>query len=539
MGDPDRVRAPAAGNRDLADRDASPALGEVTESPRKLRDRIEAFGNALPDPVLIFVIAIAALVLMSVVGAASGWSVTNPVSGQVIAVESLLSEELVQRIIVEMPSTYAGFPVLGMIMLVMLGAGVAERSGLFTALIRTALQGSRGRFLTPSVLLVGMLSTHAGDTGYLVYVPLVGIVYAAAGRHPLLGIATAFAGVGVGLSGNLLPGQYDIMLLGLSQTGAHFIDPQHGLNPLGNWWFSAAVAGCYVLLGWWIADRVVAQRLGSWSGQVAEDHGEGDVSAQQRLGLRAAGVAGLIVVGAIVAATAIPGFTPLRDEDASAGSELLPFYDSLVAGFFLLFLASGWAYGRVVGTIRSHRDVVGMMVKGIESLAPYIVLVFFAAQFVAMFRWSNLGPITAIKAATALRDLDAPVMFLLPMLTAMTAWFDFVVSSGSAKWTAMAPVAVPMLMLLGVSPEMTTAAYRLGDTVTNLISPLNPYFVLTLTYCQRWMPQFGLGSLLAVMIPFSVAFYLGGVFLTVLWIAVGIDVGPGASVNYAIAPMGQ
>lgn len=511
----------------------------MNASPRKLRDRIEAFGNALPDPVLIFVIAIAVLALVSIAGAANGWSVTNPVSGQVIAVQSLVSENLLRRIIVEMPATYAGFPVLGMVMLVMLGAGVAERSGLFTALIRSALQGSRGLFLTPSVLLVGMLSTHAGDTGYLVYVPLVGVVYAAAGRHPLLGIATAFAGVGVGLSGNILPGQYDIMLLGLSQTGAHLIDPSRGLNPLGNWWFSATVAVCYVLLGWWTADRVVAQRLGNWTGQIALEQPEGEISTRQQQGLRAAGIACLVVCGAMFAATAVPGFTPLRDEDAGAGSELLPFYDGLVAGFFLLFLATGWAYGRVVGTIRSHRDVVGMMVKGIESLAPYIVLVFFAAQFVAMFRWSNLGPIAAIKAAGALRDLDAPFVFLLPALTAMTAWFDFVVSSGSAKWTAMAPVAVPMLMLLGISPEMTTAAYRLGDTVTNLISPLNPYFVLTLTYCQRWLPQFGLGSLLALMIPFSIAFYVAGALLTILWVAVGIDVGPGAGVAYAIPQAAQ
>lgn len=509
----------------------------MTASHRKLRDRIEAFGNALPDPVLIFVIAIAALVLVSVWGAADGWSVTNPVSGQRIAVESLLSENLVRRIIVEMPATYAGFPVLGMVMLVMLGAGVAERSGLFTALIRAALQGSRGTFLTPMVLLVGMLSTHAGDTGYLVYVPLVGLVYAAAGRHPLLGIATAFAGVGVGLSGNVLPGQYDIMLLGLSQTGAHFLDPTRGLNPLGNWWFSAAVAVCYVLLGWWVADRVVAKRLGEWTGETTLEQADSAISTREQKGLRAAGIACLCVVGATFAATVVPGFTPLRDEDAGPGSELLPFYDGLVAGFFVLFLATGWAYGRVVGTIRSHRDVVGMMVKGIESLAPYIVLVFFAAQFVALFRWSNLGPIAAIQAASALRDLDAPVMFVLPALTAMTAWFDFVVSSGSAKWTAMAPVAVPMLMMLGISPEMTTAAYRLGDTVTNLISPLNPYFVLTLTYCQRWLPRFGLGSLLALMIPFSIAFYLGGALLTILWVASGIDVGPGSGVEYAVPPI--
>jgi aminobenzoyl-glutamate transport protein len=254
----------------------------------------------------------------------------------------------------------------------------------------------------------------------------------------------------------------------------------------------------------------------------------------ERRGLRAAGLAALCVVALFSALSLWPGFTPLYDEAAAPGERLTPLFRALVPAFLLLFLATGWAYGAVVGTVRSHRDVVAMMAKGLESMLPYLVLVFFAAQFVALFGWSNLGPITAIVGADQLRAMHAPPALLLPTLTAMSAWLDFLISSASAKWTAMAPVATPMLMLLGISPEMTTAAYRVGDTVTNLISPLNAYFVLTLTFCRRWIPDFRLGSLLALLLPVSIAFFLAGALLTAIWVAFEIPVGPGAAVSYAL-----
>jgi aminobenzoyl-glutamate transport protein len=523
-------------------RDARGGIAVTGSAVRsRLLDRVERIGNALPDPVIIFVALIGVLMLLSAVGASLGWSARNPVDGEILVVRSLLGEDMVRRLIVDMPVTYAGFPVLGMVMLVMLGAGVADRSGLLNALTQAALRGVPMRLLTPAVMLIGMLSTHSGDTGYLVYLPLAGMVFAAAGRHPVLGIAAAFAGVGVGLAGNLLPGQYDVMLLGITQTGAHLLDPSRPMNPLGNWWFSIAVAVVFTALGWWIAERVVAPRLRHWQppagaqpGGSATAAGEGPTAAQQRRGLRAAGIAAVAVILATTALTLWPGYSPLRDDSDPARDPFLPFYDGLVAGFFVLFLATGWAYGSRAGTIRSHRDVVRMMAGGLEGMAPYLVIVFFAAQFVALFRWSNLGPLTAIAGAEQLRALGAPPAILLPLLTTLSSWLDFLISSGSAKWTAMAPVATPMLMLLGISPEMTTAAYRIGDTVTNLVSPLNPYFVLTLTYCQRWVPEFRLGTLLSVMLPFSLAFYLGGALLTALWVVLDLPVGPGAAVAYRL-----
>ncbi len=499
-------------------------------------DGVERFGNALPDPALIFVGLIALLMAISAVGAAAAWSAVNPVTGETLIVKSLLSEQSLQLLITEIPRTYAAFAPLGIALTIMLGAGVADRSGLFVALVRIGLGAIPEWALVPAVMLAGMLTCHAFDAGYIVFVPLAGLMFAAAGRHPVLGLAVGFAGACVGLAGNLLPGQYDVLILSITETGARLIQPGWTMNPLGNWWFSLGIAALFTGLGWIVTARVVAPRLGAWHGErpAATEWHATELTTAERRGLRAAGLAALCVIALFAALSLYPGFTPLYDEAAAPGQRLTPLFRALIPGFFLLFLATGWAYGAIAGTIRSHRDVVAMMANGLEGMLPYLVLVFFAAQFVAMFGWSNLGPITAIVGADQLRAMQAPPALLLPMLTTMSAWLDFLIASGSAKWTAMAPVAAPMMMLLGISPEMTTAAYRVGDTVTNLISPLNPYFVLTLTFCRRWIPDFRLGSLLALMLPLSIAFFLAGAALTAIWVAFEIPVGPGAAVSYTL-----
>lgn len=507
------------------------------EPPRANRflNAVERVGNALPDPVFIFLGIIAVLVAVSVVGASAGWSAVNPVTGDTLVAKSLLSEENVRKLLTEMPRTYTSFTPLGFALLIMLGAGVAERSGLLACLLRAGLSGVNPVILTPVVFIIGMLTTHAFDAGYLVYVPLAGLVFAAAGRNPLLGLIVGFAGTAVGLSGNLFPGQYDVLILGITQTGARLLQPDWTLNPFGNWWFSLALAVVFTLLVWLIADRVAAPRLGPWTGDRGGDGlANAELRPEEKRGLGAAGLAALAIVAGFGALTLNPFYSPLTDESAEGVQRLAPFYAAIVPSFFLLFLLSGWAYGATVGSIRSHRDVVRMMGQGIEGLIPYLVLIFFGAHFVAMFGWSNLGPITAIAGAAQLKAMEAPPALLLPALATMSAWLDFLIASGSAKWTAMAPVATPMMMLLGVSPEMTTAVYRIGDTVTNLISPLNPYLILTLTFCQRWKPDFKLGSLIALTLPFAVSFYLAGMALTVIWVGLELPVGPGASVTYSV-----
>src|SRR5688572_10008634 len=472
---------------------------------------------------------------VSVVGAWLGWTATNPVTGETLVAKSLLSEESVRLMLTEMPRTYTGFAPLGLVLVLMLGAGVADQSGLLSSLLRRAMRGVSDRLLIPAVLLMGMLTTHAVDAGYLVYVPLAGLIFANAGRNPVLGIVLAFVGCSTGLAGNVLPGQYDVLILGITQTGARLLVPNWEMNPLGNWWFIAAVATAFISLGWILAVRVVAPRLDAWSpADLQEAAAPGQLSAAQTRGLRAAAIAAVAVILLFTALVLWPGYTPLYDRAAEPAQRLLPLYRALAGGLFLLFLASGWAYGKVAGTITSHRDLVRLMGKGLEDMLPYLVLVFFAAHFVAMFGWSNLGPILAITGAAGLRTLDAAPSLLLPLLATASAWLDFLIASGSAKWTAVAPVAVPMLMLLDISPEMTTAAYRIGDTVTNIISPLSAYFVLTLLYCQRWNPSMRLGTLLSATLPFSLAFYVAGMALTVAWVGLDLPLGPHAEVHMSL-----
>lgn len=498
-------------------------------------DAVERLGNALPDPIFIFVGIIIVLVVMSVIGASAGWSAVNPVTGETLVVTSLLSEANVQKLFVEMPRTYTGFAPLGIALTIMLGAGVADRSGMLTALMRASLGGVPKSILVPMIFVLGMLATHTNDAAYMVYVPLAGIVFAAAGRHPVLGLISGFAGAAVGLAGNLFPGQYDVLLLGITEPAARLLDPQWTMNPLGNWYFSVGIAVVFTSIGWWVIERVVAPRLGAWDGESGVADLAGVIlSPIEKRGLAAAGIAAIVVAGLAAALILWPGFTPLVDEAAENGQPITPFFRSIPAILFLLFISTGWAYGAVTGTIKTHRDVVAMMVKGLEVILPYLVLIFFAAHFVAMFGWSNLGPITAIAGADQLRAMAAPPAVLLPVLATMSAWLDFLIASGSAKWAAMAPVATPMMMLLEVSPEMTTAAYRVGDTVTNLISPLNPYVVLTMVFAQRWMPTFRLGTMISMTLPLAVAFYVAGMALTAVWVALGIPVGPAAPVGYEI-----
>lgn len=500
-------------------------------------DRIERLGNALPDPVVIFLWLIAALVLISVLAAAAGVGATHPLTGEAITARSLLAEDSVRRLLVEMPATFVDFPPLGLIAVVMLGAAVAERSGLFGALIGRAVRRAPRALLAPATFLVALASHHAADAAYVVLIPLAAIVWHEAGRHPLAGIAVAYAGISGAFAANLLPGQFDALMLGITQGAARLLAPDAALNPLGNWWFTAALGLLLLVVAWPVAERLVEPRLrglrpdGDALGAVAP---AAVPEAAQRRGLRRAGVAALAVVALFAALVAWPGYSPLVDEAATGPARSAPFYRALIAGFLLLFLLCGWAYGRATGSIRSHRDVVRMMVEGLRDIAPFLVIAFFAAHFIAMFAWSNLGPILAIGGADWLRSLELPRAALLVVLLLIASLFDLLIGSASAKWSAMAPVVVPMLMLLGVSPEMTTAAFRVGDSYLNIVTPVASNFVLVLVMCQRWVRDFGVGSLIAMMLPFSLAFGLAGLLLVAAWTALGLPVGPGAPATYVL-----
>jgi aminobenzoyl-glutamate transport protein len=512
-------------------------------------DTVERIGNLLPDPVMIFVWLILALMLLSAIASSFGWSASLAYSGSLApawgtlkdgvltyTAESLFSEVNIARLLVDMPRTLTNFAPLGTVMVVMLGAAVAERAGLFSAFIRSSLGNAPRVILTPIVAIIGMVSHHASDAAYVVFIPLAALVYAAVGRHPLVGLAAAFAAVSGGFAGNVTPGQLDVLLFSFTQEAARIIDPTWTMNPLGNWWFILAIVVLFTPIIWYITDRVIEPRLGQWNGQADADLlvelEKSAITPQEKAGLRAAGGAAFLVVAVITALSLWPGYTPLIDETQSGPAQLQPFYSALIAGFMLLFLLSGIAFGLRAGTITSDRDVVRLMAEGMKSLAPYLVFAFFAAHFVAMFNWSRLGPIIAIEGAEALKAIELPTPTLLVGVLGFSSVLDLFIGSASAKWSALAPVVVPMFMLLGISPEMTTAAYRMGDSFTNIMTPLMSYFPLILAFCQRWDRSVGVGSLLALMLPYALSFMAAGIMMTAAWVYLDLPLGPGASVYY-------
>lgn len=500
---------------------------------------IEKVGNRLPDPVVIFVWMIVALFVASMVAAAMGASAVNPATGETLTAISLATSENLRRLFVDMPRTLTGFAPLGTVLVVMLGAGVAERTGFFSAAMRASVSKAPKALLTPIIIFVAIVSNHAADAAYVVLVPLAAIVFAAAGRHPVAGIAASFAGVSGGFSANIFPGHLDALLLGITEPAAHLLDPSWTANIAGNWWFILAMTVVFTPLGWWVTDRIVEPRLAPWTpaapAAVTEEAAEDSeaVSRRERKGLLWAGIGALVLVGLWTAMTLGPA-APFVDAEAGPGERMTPFYGSLVAGFFLLFLVCGVAYGAAAGTVKSQGDVVRLTGQAMADMGPYIVLAFVAAHFVTLFNWSNLGAIIAIHGAEGLRASGLPTPLLLSGMVLLAASINLMVGSASAKWAALAPILVPMLMLLGVSPEMSTAAYRMGDSTTNIVTPLMVYFPLILGFAQRYQKDFGVGSLMAVMVPYSAAFLSAGLIMVLGWAALDLPLGPGASVDYQL-----
>ncbi|RRQ52489.1 AbgT family transporter [Sphingorhabdus wooponensis] len=526
--------------------DAGKAIGHS-----KFLSWIERGGNKLPDPVFLFLYLIAGLILLSVFGAAMNWSAIHPTeidpetgAKKVIAATSLLSADNIRNLWVEMPKTFTSFHPLGYVLVVMLGAGVAEKSGLFGAAMRAGVANAPTYLLTPIVALVAMMGNLAADAAYVVLIPLAGVIYAAAGRHPIAGIAAAFAGVSGGFSANLFPGQLDALLFGITQSAANTVFPDWQANIAGNWYFIVGMTIVFLPVIWYVTDKIVEPRLGTYRAEganavvagaamdargVSETEISQPLSSDQRKGLRHAGLASIGVVALWVLMTLGPD-TPLIDETATPEAQLTPFYQSLVAGFMILFLLAGWAYGRATGIVKNHRDVVRMMSESMADMAYFLVLAFAIAHFVAMFGWSNLGLITAVHGSDGLHALALPAPLLLILVVLFTAALNLFIGSASAKWALLAPVLIPMLMLLGVSAEMTTAAYRVGDGATNIITPLMVYFPLILVFCQRWVKDFGIGSLAATMLPYSIGLLLIGMALVGVWVAAEIPLGPSAPV---------
>ena len=517
-------------------------------------DLVEWLGNLLPHPVTLFALICLVVLIVSGIAGQLGWQVEDPrpegakgrAADGIIRAISLLNPEGMRRIGQGLVSNFTGFAPLGTVLVALLGVGVAERSGLLGAGIRAMVLGAPRNLLTAVVVFAAVVSNTASEMGYVVLIPLAAVVFHSVGRNPLVGLAAAFAGVSGGYSANILIGTVDPLLSGITSEAAKIIDPSFGpgevneILPTANYYFMFASTFLITIVGTLVTTRIVEPKLGIYDPSRAEEGIEdatkdmGALSAVEKRGLK---LAGLTILGMVLllAWLCLPADGWFRDpaHNETLVQDLRPMLKSVVALIFAFFVIPGVVYGRVTGSMRTDRDVIDGMAKAMSSMGLYLVLVFFAAQFVAFFNWTNLGTILAVVGADTLKawNMTGPAVFIPFIL--MCCCVNLTLGSASAQWAVTAPIFVPMLMSVGYSPQVIQAAYRIGDSTTNIITPMMSYFGLILAFAMRYDKKLGIGTLISTMIPYSIAYLIGWMLLFYLWVfGFGLPVGPGTPTYY-------
>ncbi len=497
---------------------------DLAERP-SLLGRLEALGNRLPHPITLFALGALAVMVLSEVAVRRGWAVES--AEGVVEPVSVLDADGLYWALSSSVDNFKDFPPLAIVLVGMLGIGLAERSGLLPNLLRASLTRVPPALLTPMVFFVGVLSSMTLDAGYVVLPPIAATLYAGAGRSPLAGIAVVFAGVSAGFSANLWVTGLDPMLAGLSTSGAQIVDPDYRVAATANLWFLIASTFLLTAVGWAVTALLVEPRLDARSPERGgptrvNTHVNGAQLSDRewsalRVGLGAFAATALL----FLAATWVPG-APLYGD----AGRFPRWVDAIIPILFVSLFVPGLAYGLRAGTLRSDRDVATMLGETMASMGPYIVMAFFAAQFIAYFAHSHLGEMLAVAGGNWLVEMALPPALLVVAFVATTSVANLLIGSMSAKYAFFAPVFVPMFMQVGISPELTQAAYRVGDSVTNVITPLNPYLVIILVLLQRYDRSAGFGTLVALMLPYALAFGVVWTALLLLWMSLGLSLGP-------------
>ncbi|HZW08878.1 MAG TPA: AbgT family transporter [Phycisphaerales bacterium] len=563
-------------------------------SRRSLLDWVEWAGNKLPEPALLFVLGAVLVMVVSAIGSGAGWSVqamklevvtapvldvggrpvidqetgearTEPVlgddgrpqtrlvedlsrnDGRPFTARSLLSPDGLYYAVSSMVDNFINFPPLGVVLVGMLGIGLAEKSGFIGAGLKAVMLVVPKRLLTPTMVFLGVMSSLGTDAGYIVLPPVAAALYKSVGRSPLAGIAAAFAGIAGGFNANLLVTSLDPLLAGLSTAGAQAVDPEYAVEPPANWWFMIASTVLVTLAGWAVSSLIVERRFARKS---PEEGGPSTVDAAdlraQRLTGRewaALGWAMLVVAiasGLLIAAALVPGW-PLDDARGRMGAipgvvrgadQFDRWVESIVPLLFLVFLLPGVVYGIATGVIRKGADMARLMTETMAAMAPIIVLSFFAAQFIEYFKYSNLDKMLAYAGGARLAESGMSPSVLLVAFIVFVATFNICIASMSAKYSMLAPIFVPMFMLVGISPELTQCAYRIGDSVTNIITPLNAYMIIILVVMQKYAPRAGMGTLISTMLPYTLVLIVLWTAMLLGWIELGLELGPGGPLTY-------
>lgn len=485
-------------------------------------DIIEKYGNKLPDPVMLFVIIAVIVLLSSAFFSFLGTSAIHPVTDETIKVVNLLSADGIIQILTGLVDNFTSFPPLGLVLVVMLGVGVAESTGFISTVMKTTILSAPKKIILPTIVLVAILGNAAADAAMVVLPPIVAMIFIALGRHPVAGLAAAYASVAGGFSANLLISVLDPLVAGFTQTGADIIDPNYVANPAMNYYFLAVSALVLIPVAVLITTKIVEPRLGKYTGKREKQQ---SVTPLEKRGFWWA-VASIAVLLVIVLITLLPENGMLRDPETGSITDS-PFMDSIVPIMMILFLVPALIYGKITGSIKNSKDIADHLAKSMSSMGVYIVIAFVAAQMIAFFSWSNLGPIVAIKGANLLQTIGFTGLPMFIGFIIIAAFVNLMVASASAKWAILAPVFVPMFMLLGYSPAVTQVAYRIADSITNPITPMLAYFAIALTFAKKYDKKIGIGTFMSSLLPYTIGFAIMWIILFIVWFVFKIPLGPG------------
>ena len=509
---------------------------ENVVAKEKLGKRMLAFieekFNKLWDPITLFCVLCLFILVLSMILSLAGVTAVHPGTGATLEVVNLLSKSGLQMFVSTITSSFQSFPPLGLVIIVMMGVGLADKAGLMTTFLRRSVSGASRTLVTAIVVFLGINAVAAGDAGFVVLPPLAAVVFLGMGRHPLAGLYAAYASVASGFAACLFVQMGDVIATSFTIPAAQLIDPSYTATPAMNLYFMAASAVVLLPVGVWVNNRIVEPRLGEYvrpDDVRVEDQG---ITELERKGLRWAGITLLVSVVVMIALCIGPNAFFADPETGALTGGNAPLMKGIVPIVTVLFLLPGLAFGIAAGTIRSDRDAVRMMSESVSELGGYIVLAFFASQFMTLFAKSNLGAIISIKGAESLQAAGISGIPLLVGLILLCCFINLFLGSAGAKWAILAPIFVPMFMLLGYDPALTQACYRVGDSLTNTLTPLFSYFPILLGFIRKYQKDAGLGTVLANMLPYSLAFGVVWVVLLIVFVVFNIPVGIGGGIYW-------
>lgn len=492
--------------------------------------KVEVAGNKLPHPFILFVGLVFGVMILSWILSIGGTEAVHPVTGEAIKIKSLISKEGFSYIILNLLNNFTNFRPLGLVLSMMIGIGLAEKVGLMSAFMRKFILGAPEKLLIMAVFLIGICGNIASDAAMVIVPPLAGAVFYGAKKNPLVGIAAGYAAACAGFTANLIISGTDALLAGITEEAAHIIDPAITVSPLVNYYFMFASTIFLTIVGTWITVKIVEKQAGEYKLEgsgVLEDSTNYKLTDDENRGLRYAGFATLVYIIILVVAS-IPQNSVFRDANGGLINGLL--IKGIIPFILFWFIIIGIAYGVTVKTIKKAEDVPIYMAKSMEEMATYIVFVFVIAQFVSFFNWTNLGLILAVKMGDFLKVSGFTGFPMVVMVILVTMFVNLFLGSGSAKWALLSPVFVPMFMMLDYSPEFAQLAYRIGDSTTNALSPLFPYIAIVLGFMQKYKKDAGLGTLFAMMVPYTVGFGIVWIIQLAVWFYLNLPMGPGASI---------